>query len=314
MLSRLASSASLFILAAFSLATTGCAAKLHGSAHFGAHVPSVAVALPSPSINAQAQAGAYGQANANAQAQANAQYGGACGPAASPPPPPPQPWRPRPVFYGVPLESAQDVVFVLDRSGSMGEGDGGAPTPYFNPTAVFSFANAIGTRALAAPSSPHAAAALPIFLSAAPASIFAPRTKLETAKFELTTAIAGLPDGTRYSVIFFGDTIASLAPSFVTLNPVSRLGSMAFVQSITPDGSTAAVPALRTAYGLRARRVVFLSDGLANVGGDGQQLLAEARAQMRSGVRFDTVGVGTDQDRPLMATLAAESGGLNTIH
>ena len=35
----------------------------------------------------------------------------------------PQPWRPRPVFYGVPLESAQDVVFVLDRSSSMSESD-----------------------------------------------------------------------------------------------------------------------------------------------------------------------------------------------
>jgi hypothetical protein len=58
--------------------------------------------------------------------------------------------------------------------------------------------------------------------------------------------------------------------------------------------------------------VVFLSDGLANVDGDGQQLYAEARAQIRNGVRFDTVGVGADQDRPLMRALAAESGGIAT--
>lgn len=59
-----------------------------------------------------------------------------------------------------------------------------------------------------------------------------------------------------------------------------------------------------------AARVVLLSDGLANTGGSGDTLLAEARAAMHAGVRFDTVGLGIDQDSQLMTALAAESGGM----
>lgn len=96
----------------------------------------------------------------------------------------------------------------------------------------------------------------------------------------------------------------------VTMNVATRVNAVAFVHGISADGNTAAVPALRTAYSSRPYRVVFLSDGPANTGGTSQDLLAEARAEMRRGVRFDTVGVGSDQDAPLMQALASESGGV----
>ncbi len=265
----------------------------------------------------QAQAGGQWQSGGQAQAGGGGQWqsGGSCGPVAplppAPPPPPRQPWRPAPVFYGVPLENAQDVVFVLDRSGSMTEADSGAPMALASPTVTLSALTTAGSNAMASfrlPTGglPTNAAAL----GASSASAFAGlpglaqgvltsrQTKLDIAKAELTAAIAGLPDGTRYNVVFFGDTVSELSPSLVSLNPVTRIGSMVFVQNIAPDGMTAAVPALRAAYASNPHRVVFLSDGLANVDGDGQQLLAEARVQMRRGVRFDTVGVGSDQDRP----------------
>jgi hypothetical protein len=223
------------------------------------------------------------------------------------------------VFYGVPLENAQDVVFVLDRSGSMTEADSGAPMGFASPAISLSALATAGTRALSGFSFPTNAAQLGASTSAfaglpglVPGGGLARQTKLDIAKNELTGAIAGLPDGTRYNVIFFGDTVSSLSPSLVTLNVVTRVGSMMFVQNIAPDGCTAAVPALRAAYASHPRRVVFLSDGLANVDGDGQQLHAEARQQIRQGVRFDTVGVGADQDRPLMQALASESGGIAT--
>ena len=76
------------------------------------------------------------------------------------------------------------------------------------------------------------------------------------------------------------------------------------------SGSTAAVPALRVAYQSRPARVIFLSDGIANTGGDGNQLLQEARVEMRRGVRFDTVGLGADQDAQLLQAMAQESGGV----
>jgi hypothetical protein len=351
MLSLLRSSAPLALtLATLAIGSTGCAAKLGGSARLSLPSPHVTVhgygnasgnaqAQFDPQAHAQAggqwqsggQAQTGGQWQSGGQAQAGGQWqsGGSCGPVAAlppaPPPPPRQPWRPAPVFYGVPLENAQDVVFVLDRSGSMTEADSGAPMGLVSPTVALSALNNAGTNALASfsiPSGglPTSAAAL----GASSASAFAGlpglaqgvltsrQTKLDIAKAELTAAIAGLPDGTRYNVVFFGDTVSELSPSLVSLNPVTRIGSMVFVQNIAPDGMTAAVPALRTAYASNPHRVVFLSDGLANVDGDGQQLLAEARTQMRRGVRFDTVGVGADQDRPLMVALAQQSGGIST--
>ena len=345
MLSLLRSSAPLALtLATLAIGSTGCAAKLGGSARLSLPSPSVTVhGYGNASGNAQAQFDPQAQAQASTQTQGGGQWqsggqaqgggqwqsGGSCGPVAAlppaPPPPPRQPWRPAPIFYGVPLENAQDVVFVLDRSGSMTEADSGAPMALVSPTVTLSALTTAGSNAMASfrlPTGglPTSAAAL----GASSASAFAGlpglaqgvltsrQTKLDIAKAELTAAIAGLPDGTRYNVVFFGDTVSELSPSLVSLNPVTRIGSMVFVQNIAPDGMTAAVPALRAAYASNPHRVVFLSDGLANVDGDGQQLLAEARVQMRRGVRFDTVGVGTDQDRPLMVALAQQSGGIST--
>jgi hypothetical protein len=90
----------------------------------------------------------------------------------------------------------------------------------------------------------------------------------------------------------------------------SRAAAAGFIRNIRPRGSTAAVPAMRLAYQMGARRVILLSDGLANTGGGGGDLLAEARPQMARGMRIDTVGLGIDQDGELMRSLAAESGGL----
>jgi hypothetical protein len=330
MLSLLRSSVPLALtLTALALGSTGCAAKLGGSARLSVPSPSVSVhtygnASASASTSAQAQVGAQAYGGAQAQGAGQFQYGGSCAPAvvvaapvSAPPAPPREPWRPAPVFYGVPLENAQDVIFVLDRSSSMTESDGsttsGVPNP-FGSLSVLISASASAAATIQVPPAVSALQTSPLFagLPGLGQITSGTRTKLDVAKAELTGAIAGLPDGTRYNVVFFGDTVAELSPQLVSLNPMSRVGSMIFVQGIHADGMTAAVPALRAAYASHPRRVVFLSDGLANVDGDGNQLLAEARVQMRNGVRFDTVGVGADQDRPLMAALAQQSGGIST--
>jgi hypothetical protein len=136
------------------------------------------------------------------------------------------------------------------------------------------------------------------------------KTKMEAAKEELVHTLSVMPDGTRFMIIFFDDELAAFSPQMTTLDGYSRQAAIDFVRRIKPGGSTAAVPALRLAYQAGAARVVLLSDGLANTGGSGDELLRDARFQMRHGVRFDTVGLGIDQDSPLMNTLAIESGGL----
>jgi hypothetical protein len=194
-------------------------------------------------------------------------------------------------FFGIPLAGAQDVVFVLDHSGSMS----GVAAGFAGEDVGMSQTGAIltGLGAQIVNSKTHSM-----------------KTKMEAAKEELAHTLAMLPDGTRFMIIFFDDELAAFAPQMVTLDPSTRQAAIQFVHGIKPGGSTAAVPALRLAYQAGAARVVLLSDGLANNGGSGGDLLAEARNQIRQGVRFDTVGLGIDQDSPLLNSLAVESGGL----
>lgn len=194
-------------------------------------------------------------------------------------------------FFGIPLTDAQDVVFVLDRSGSMGgvsAGFAGEDVGMGQTGAVLAGLGAtiVNAKTRSLPS------------------------KMQAAKDELIRTLSAMPDGTRFTIIFFDDKIAAFAPHMLVLEPRTRAAAIAFVRDIEPGGSTAAVPALRLAYKAGAARVVLLSDGLANTGGGAGDLLAEARDAMRGGVRFDTVGLGIDQDSRLLTSLAAESGGL----
>lgn len=218
------------------------------------------------------------------------------------------PWAP--VFFGIPLAGAQDVVFVLDHSGSMSEGTPMmATTGAINPFAAVA---AVGLQAMSvAQAGPALLPALSVNGGWSPAAVVGQLgpSKMTTAKSELMGALAALPDGTRFNIVFFNENVSAYAPRSITMSPSVRLNSLGFVRGIGPDGTTAAVPALRTAYLSTPSRVMFLSDGLANTGGSSQQLLAEARLQMRRGVRFDTVGVGSDQDEGLMRSLSGESGG-----
>ena len=195
-------------------------------------------------------------------------------------------------FFGVPLDGAQDVVFVLDRSGSMDGVTTGFAGTQLGMSQFKSELLGLGLDILNDASGKHVP------------------TKLAVAKAELIRTLRAMPDGTRFNVIWFDDDIKTPSQRMMILEPGNRQLVERFISRINAGSSTAAVPALEAAYRMGARRVVLLSDGLANSGGDGDDMLAHARVQMQHGVRFDTVGLGIDQDARLLQRLASESGGV----
>jgi hypothetical protein len=134
--------------------------------------------------------------------------------------------------------------------------------------------------------------------------------KIDVAQAELVHAVAALPAGTRMNVIFFNEELEGFAATLVPLLDGARPGLIGFVRSMEATGSTALAPAMRTAFLMNAKRIVLLSDGLANVGGDAEAVLRDAREAIRGGVRVDTIGLGQHQDAHLLESLARESGGL----
>jgi hypothetical protein len=217
-----------------------------------------------------------------------------------PPPPPAVELEDAPVveFFGIPLEGVADVIFVLDRSGSMDEPAAGRiaqldtqPAPPADPQP---------------PPPPEEPPPAETPQPVAPA----PPRKIDVARAELIDALMRLPEGTRVNIIFFNDELEALAVSMVTLDEPGRADAIGFVQAAVADGRTALAPAMRTAFLMNAQRIVLLSDGLGNVGGNARSILRDAREAARGGVRIDTIGIGVDQDAELLGALAAESGGL----
>ncbi|HUS33398.1 MAG TPA: VWA domain-containing protein [Kofleriaceae bacterium] len=254
-----------------------------------------------------------------------------------PPPPPPAPaveLRGAPVveFFGIPLEGAQDVVFVLDVSGSMDDPAKGqlaqiAPPPPSGPQPTPSASLAVppsagpGPGAQPVPPPPPDPNTPPPDPNAPPPDPNAqqqptqtvettgPR-KIEVAQAELIDALSKLPAGTRMNVVFFNSNVDAIAPTILVLDEQNRPTIEAYVRETDADGRTALAPAMRVAFLLNAKRVVLLSDGLGNVNGSSEDVMRDAREAVRAGVRIDTIGIGTDQDRWLLSSLANESGGL----
>jgi Mg-chelatase subunit ChlD len=241
-----------------------------------------------------------------------------------PPPPPPAPavqLQNAPVveFFGIPLEGAQDVVFVLDVSGSMDDPAQGQ-LAQVNTAPVVAVQTAPSPPPQPDPNSPPPPPPQPdpntpppVDPNAQPAQTTVQTTgprKIEVAQAELIDALSKLPAGTRMNVVFFNSNVDAIAPTILVLDEQNRPTIESYVRETDADGRTALAPAMRVAFLLNAKRVVLLSDGLGNVNGSSEDVMRDAREAIRGGIRIDTIGIGTDQDRWLLGQLANESGGL----
>src|SRR4029078_5529020 len=108
-----------------------------------------------------------------------------------------------------------------------------------------------------------------------------PPSKIDVAQAELIDALKRLPAGTRVAVIFFNSELEAFSPGLLPLDESNREALVDYVRQTTATGSTALAPAMRSAFLLSAHRIVLLSDGLGNVGGNSQAVLRDAREGIR---------------------------------
>lgn len=247
--------------------------------------------------------------------------------AVRPAPPPPAPPPPvalvnAPVveFFGVPLEGAEDVVFLLDSSGSMSEpahgriaqipAAPGAAQPAIPPPDPAASGYGPPVTAAPYPADPTASAQPVSTPLPAPTTVPKRSRKIDVAQSELVDAIARLPAGTRLNVVFFNGDLEAYAPELIPLDDSRRGDMIRFVVETWPVGGTSLAPAMRTAFLMNARRIVLLSDGLGNIGGGAAAVLRDAHEGIRGGVRIDAIGLGGNQNRELLDALARDSGGI----
>ena len=148
--------------------------------------------------------------------------------------------------------------------------------------------------------------------------------KLDLAKEGVDLAAARLRDADRAALVVYDnevDTVQPLAPA----TPRMKAGLRLALHGIDPGGSTflsggwvAGCQELAEApmgHGdgervTRIRRVILLTDGLANVGMlDPGELARHAGELRRRGIATTTVGVGADFDEGLLSAMAEAGGG-----
>jgi len=141
--------------------------------------------------------------------------------------------------------------------------------------------------------------------------------KILNARAAANRLVEGLEDGDIVSIQTFSDSARQLLPP-VRLDGRARARVRGTIEELRPDGGTNLFDGLRlgenTAQSAPAshsvRRVVVISDGIANVGPSSPSVLGAVAAQGADrGVQVTAIGVGIDYDETTLNELAMRSSG-----
>src|SRR5262249_43164601 len=158
----------------------------------------------------------------------------------------------------------------------------------------------------------HASVALVIDTSGSMAG-----AKIEGARRAARSLVEKLGDGDIVSIHTFDDAAREhVAPTVLT--PAARDSIYGVIGGLNPNGATNLFDGLRLGenrvFSAPAthpiRRVVVISDGIANVGPSSPEILGELAAKgAASGVQVTALGVGLDYDEHTLNALAIRSSG-----
>jgi Ca-activated chloride channel family protein len=136
--------------------------------------------------------------------------------------------------------------------------------------------------------------------------------KLGVSRRSVEQFIEALGDQDRFEVITFNVAATPLFSRLADAGSESRASATKFMESRQARGGTVLRPAIELAYRYcqadRPLNVVVLSDGMTEQQ-EQRELLAVA-AQKPAGATLFCVGVGNEVNRPLLAQLAQDAGGL----
>jgi Ca-activated chloride channel family protein len=141
--------------------------------------------------------------------------------------------------------------------------------------------------------------------------------KIEHARLAARELVEHLSDGDLVSVETFSDDARERVPPTV-LGPATRGAVLASIASIAANGGTNMFDGLRAgesrALGAPSRypvrRVIVVSDGMANVGPSSPDILGQLAARGADrGVQVTAIGVGLEYDERTLNALAVRSSG-----
>lgn len=142
-------------------------------------------------------------------------------------------------------------------------------------------------------------------------------SKMENARAAARSFVEKLSDGDIVSIHTFSDEAIERVPSTV-LRADSRAAILRAIHSLEPSGSTNLFDGLRLGENRTlaapashpVRRVVLISDGIANIGPSSPEILGELAARgAQGGVQVTALGVGLDYDERTLNALAVRSSG-----
>ena len=150
-------------------------------------------------------------------------------------------------FYGVPVKS-KNVVFVLDRSGSMAE-----PSEWELPPDVAS--GGAGDNSDLKPEG---------------------KRKIDIARWQLRRCVKQLPNGTDFNIVYFSHDWTVMSEKMVTMSDSMRKTALAFVEKLEPQGGTNIFDPMEKAFAFSGGAdkvlkgsvdtIFLMTDGLPNSG------------------------------------------------
>jgi Ca-activated chloride channel homolog len=141
--------------------------------------------------------------------------------------------------------------------------------------------------------------------------------KLESAREGAATVVRSLQDGDIVGLHTFSDDARTRIPP-TTITPATREALLRELRTLTPDGGTNLFAGLALGEAQLAqapathplRRVVMLSDGIANRGPTSLELLSNLAQQgLRFGTQITSLGIGIDYDERTLNALAVTTNG-----